>query len=173
MPKSVTQRALEERYTNFLVTVLNSNNTEDITKWVEHNIINDNLGTDAKSKIAFYEAEKYLLSECIDRGLYDKLTQLLNAIDNKKFNQEFKDHPNYSKLKANECTVLAGAIIKSKKSLEENNTMHKELGNLLHAKHQELKSTGYDINKLTTIDTALQIVHFEESNTDVTLTGDD
>lgn len=173
MTKTILQSALEAAASRMLVTGIH-NGTESITQWVEENILKENPNVSTNKKIAFYEAEKALIEKYISEVNYEKLTTLVNAIDNEKFDQEFKNYPNYSKLKANECIVLASAIIKSQKFLREDNTMHQALGNLLNTKYEALKSIEYDISKLTIIDTALQIVHFEGSNdtNDITLTGE-
>ena len=168
MYKNVPHSTLKTGYVSFLATKVCNNDVESVTAWVEKSLIKDNPKIDNARKLAFYEAEKALLSEYIDRGLNEKFDKLLNAIDNEKFDREFKEHPNYPKLKANECRVLAGAIIESKKYLDrkldrKDDTMHKKLGELLSSKYQALKDLNYDISKITTIDTAFEIVHYEAS----------
>ncbi|KIJ88783.1 hypothetical protein [Rickettsia asembonensis] len=163
MYKNVPHSTLKKGYVEFLASKVQSNDVQSVTEWVEESLVNDNPKVDNARKYAFYEAEKIVLSGYIDCGFNEKFDKLLNAIDNEKFDQEFKEHPNYPKLKANECRVLAGAIIESKKALEEDNTMHKKLGDLLSSKYQTLKDINYDVSQIKTIDTALQIVHYETS----------
>ncbi|WP_375331291.1 hypothetical protein [Candidatus Tisiphia endosymbiont of Oplodontha viridula] len=163
MYKNVSHRTLQAGYTEFLVTKIQDDDMKSVTEWVEESLINENPNVDAPRKIAFYEAEKLLISEYIERDKFDRLSTLINAIDNEKFDKECKDHPNYPKLKANECRVLAGAIIESKKYLDQDKTMHQKLGELLNTKYQTLKDIKYDVSQIKTIDTALQIVHYEEA----------
>lgn len=163
MYKNVPHSTLKTGYVEFLASKVQRNDMQSVTEWVEESLINDNPNVDNARKLAFYEAEKIVLSGYIDRGLNEKFDKLLSAIDNEKFDREFKEHQNYPKLKANECRVLAGAIIESKKALGEDNTMHKKLGELLSSKYQALKDLNYDVSKITTIDTAFQIVHYEAS----------
>lgn len=159
----VSQIALEEASSQFLVSSIQHNDCESITSWVEESLVKENPNIDAARKIAFYDAEKSLIRKYIVENKFDRLSTLIKAIDNEKFDKEFKDHPNYPKLKANECRVLAGAIIESKRYLDQDKTMHQKLGELLNTKYQTLKDIKYDVSQIKTIDTALQIVHYEES----------
>jgi hypothetical protein len=162
----VSQIALEEGYSEFLSTKMGENDMQSVTEWVEESLIKENPNIDAPRKIAFYNAEKSLIKKYIVENKFDKLYTLIKAIDNEKFDNELKDHINYRKFKANECRVLADAIIDSKRYLEQDdNTMHKNLSELLDKKCQTLKNI-YDVNQvntiINTIDTAFQIVHYEK-----------
>ncbi|MFU7501024.1 MAG: hypothetical protein ACJBCI_05040 [Candidatus Tisiphia sp.] len=163
MYKNVPHSTLKLGYSEFLSTKIHNNDVQSVTSWVEKSLIKDNPNIDNVRKLAFYEAEKSLIKKYIAENKFDRLSTLVNAIDNEKFDKEFKDHPNYPKLKANECRVLAGAIIDAKKYLDQDDTMHENLGKLLSSKYHTLKDLNYDVNKITTIDTALQIVHYEAS----------
>ncbi|WP_341758694.1 hypothetical protein [Candidatus Tisiphia endosymbiont of Ditula angustiorana] len=168
MYKNVPPKALKAAYSEFLVTKLQSNDMQSVTEWVEESLVNDNPNIDATRKIAFYEAEKSLITLYIAENNFEKLNILINAIDNKKF----KDDPNHQKLKVNECRVLAGAIIEAKKYLDEDNSIHKDLHKLLNTKYQELTDEGYKNKISEMINEALSIISYAPSEV-VTTMGDD
>lgn len=167
MPKSNLQMVLEGSHSRFLTRSI-YNAPETITKWVEENLIQDNPNTNSQSKIAFYEAEKSLITGCIMTNDFQTLKNLINAIDHEQFN-------NNQKLKINECRVLANAIIEAQKYRcvqEGGSAMHSDLNKLLRTKYQELTDETYKSKISGIVKQALSIVCHEPS-TEVTTIGDD
>ncbi|UCM85594.1 MAG: hypothetical protein LF885_06505 [Rickettsia endosymbiont of Culicoides impunctatus] len=155
MYKNVSQNALKEASTQFLVSAIRNNCMESITSWVEENLVNESSNTTADKKIAFYEAEKSLIIEYIMENDFSGLQNLMDAIDNKKF-------VNNQKLKVNECRVLANAIIEKKRYCEEKKSVRKDLHDnlykLLDTKYNELIDENYRSEISEKITEALSIV---------------
>lgn len=162
MYSKVPKRSLVIAFKQFLVRSIINNDVERITSWVEENIIKDHSYVEAFQKMCFYEAEKDILTEYIVHGFNEQFNKLLNSIDNEKFDREFKEYPNYPKLKANQCIVLSDVIIECKNALEQDNAMQKKIVELLSSKYQTLLDNNYDVSKITRINMALQTVHHEE-----------
>lgn len=165
MGKRALQATLEEDYLRFLVNGLRNNDLESITKWVEENLVGDNPNTTDARKIAFYEAEKAMISEYIEQDKFDTIQVLIDTIDNKRFD-------NNQKLKVNECRIIAKAIITKKEYLTEDVSMHKNLCQLLNIKYKELTDEGYKNKIVGIINEALSIVSHESLEV-VTTMGDD
>ncbi len=91
-------------------------------------------------------------------GKFDNIVTLLDAIHNEKF----KSRDSYKELKIKECEVLTGAIVMARGSLERDDTMHKNLNDLLKDKQEKLKKMeDIDLEKdgvSTKITEALNIV---------------
>ncbi|WP_264686245.1 OTU domain-containing protein [Wolbachia endosymbiont (group B) of Polyommatus icarus] len=154
------QMALEGAHSNFLCDTMSNNDYYLITEWVENNLMKgDNQIRGGKtSRTAFYEAEKSLIREYILEGKFDNIVTLLDAIHNEKF----KSRDSYKELKIKECEVLTGAIVMARGSLERDDTMHKNLNDLLKDKQEKLKKMeDIDLEKdgvSTKITEALNIV---------------
>jgi hypothetical protein len=167
MSKSTLQRALESSHSKFLVNGIRKG-TDSITQWVEENLIKENPSTDAKSKIAFYEAEKSLIIEYIMENDFSGLKTLIDAIDNEKFK-------NNQKLKVNECRVLANAIIEAQeyRCVKESTSMHSNLHKLLDTKYKELTDEGYKSKISDKVMEALSIVQYTATDSsEVSVTGE-
>ncbi|WP_264375776.1 hypothetical protein [Wolbachia endosymbiont (group B) of Sphaerophoria taeniata] len=158
--KSNLQMAFEEAHSDFLCDAVNNNNPDLITQWVENNLMkgDDQIRGGKTSRTAFYEAEKSLMREYILEGKFDNIVTLLDAIHNEKF----KSRDSYKELKIKECEVLTGAIVMARGSLERDDTMHKNLNDLLKDKQEKLKKMeDIDLEKdgvSTKITEALDIV---------------
>ncbi|BET30918.1 hypothetical protein wCauBTS_15250 [Wolbachia pipientis] len=158
--KSNLQMAFEEAHSDFLCDAVNNNNPDLITQWVENNLMkgDDQIRGGKTSRTAFYEAEKSLMREYILEGKFDNIVTLLDAIHNEKF----KSRDSYKELKIKECEVLTGAIVMARGSLERDDTMHKNLNDLLKDKQEKLKKMeDIDLEKdgvSTKITEALNIV---------------
>ncbi|WP_353289403.1 hypothetical protein [Wolbachia endosymbiont (group A) of Paraperithous gnathaulax] len=158
--KSNLQMVFEDSHSRFLARSIDRNDTGSITQWVENNLMksDDQIRGGKVSKIAFHEAEKSLIREYILKGEFDNIVTLLDAIHNEKF----KSKDSYKELKIKECEVLTGAIVMARGSLERDDTMHKNLNDLLKDKREELKKMeGIDLEKdgvSTRITEALTIV---------------
>lgn len=157
--KGISQMAFEEAHSDFLSGAMR-NNSGLITEWVENNLMkgDDQIRGGQVSRTAFYEAEKSLIRKYIREGQFNSIGTLLDAIHNEKF----KSKDSYKELKIKECEVLTGAIVMARGSLERDDTMHKNLNDLLKDKQEELKKMeGIDLEKdgvSTRITEALTIV---------------
>lgn len=169
MPRSLTERVLTSGHARFLLYELNVNNTDAITEWVEENLIQESQ-TSRESKLAFYEAERRILHASIASGEYDDFMKLLEAVDHSVFdtkynNKESESYNSYCKFKVNECSILAGAIIESKRLLEKDKSRNQMLGKLLHDKYQQQKEAGHMFCILPVenrVKEALDVVNYHE-----------
>lgn len=156
--------ALVKGHLNFLADAVFSGDVDSITKWVKESLVSKNSSVELISKNSFLDAEKSLIRGYIAGNKFEKIKVLLNAVDN----DEFKDEPNYRKLKLNQCKVLADAIKMAEGFLkeQESDAMHKDLSALLQAKQSELNSLDLEEGEKnfrdkalsTSIDEALTIV---------------
>ncbi|WP_264687014.1 OTU domain-containing protein [Wolbachia endosymbiont (group B) of Rhopobota naevana] len=158
--KSNLQMALGRAHSNFLCDAMSNNEPYSITEWVEDNLMkgDDQIKGGKVSKIAFYEAEKSLIRKYIREGKFGSIVTLLDAIHNEKF----KGEDGYKELKIKECEVLTDAIVMARGSLERDDTMHKNLHDLLKDKQEKLKKMeDIDLEKdgvSTKITEALNVV---------------
>ncbi|WP_353271613.1 hypothetical protein [Wolbachia endosymbiont (group A) of Rhorus exstirpatorius] len=158
--KSNLQVAFEGAHSDFLCDAVNNNNPDLITQWVENNLMkgDDQIRGGKTSRTAFYEAEKSLIRKYIREGKFGSIVTLLDAVHNEKF----KNEDSYKELKIKECEVLTGAIVMARGSLERDDTMHKNLNDLLKDKQEKLKKMeDIDLEKdgvSTKITEALNIV---------------
>lgn len=164
--KNNLQRALGERHSGFLARGMSNNNADYITQRVEDILMkDDDQITGGKiSKVAFYEAEKSLITEYIIGNKLDRIPILLDAIHNERFKD--KDKEKYKELKTKEYEVLRDGVKMADRFLEEGDPIYKDLKDLLEKRLNESKGIeSLDRSRVSTlISEALSIVQINSAS---------